>query len=570
MNAWPIHAGGRRDFLFVASNVGLWLLTCLYLLSLPPVCFGEEEKPPATPEKPKISPFEQAVNFLKGKQGETIVTPSALSALALLKAGVPADTPAIQSVVQKINGQIVDDVFTPSNPQQNAYEASIALMVLANADARSYKQQIKVLADYIVQLQSTEGDWGTAERTIGDTSISQFAILALWEASRADVRPPAKTWDRAAGWHTTCQNSDGSFAHHPSKAKTSTGAQSMTVAGISSLQILRLLLYPNAKQTAASEKKATRLSFVFLESVTAGTSSEDSAADDKSSDDSSPKPKTRLTAIDKSISHGIDWLAESVTATPAGQDGLYYLFGLERVMALAGIEQINGHDWYAEGAAHLAKTQSAAGSWQDASGVDVATSFGLLFLSKPTGKMLHRATQKTRARPLAGGRGLPENLADLEVIQGKPQIRKLKGTADQFIAELENIHSRKVESAQAALVDLLLHEDRTALKGKRDRLITLATDSRTEVRRTALWCLGRTEDLLAVPTLIAALKDSEPACVIESRNALRFISKKPRAFDPPDQPTAAQVATAVEKWRKWYAGIAPYDDQDTLQDGGGK
>jgi HEAT repeat protein len=143
-------------------------------------------------------------------------------------------------------------------------------------------------------------------------------------------------------------------------------------------------------------------------------------------------------------------------------------------------------------------------------------------------------------------------------------VRKLKGPVDELLAELENAQSRQVEAAQATLVEAVVAEDPEALIGQAGRLLKLARDKRIEVRRTVFWALGRTNDLRVVPTLIDGLNDPDPACQIEARNALRFISKRIDVREPPDEASPEQRAAAIVYWKKWYLIVRPYDERDDL------
>jgi hypothetical protein len=210
-----------------------------------------------------------------------------------------------------------------------------------------------------------------------------------------------------------------------------------------------------------------------------------------------------------------------------------------------------------------------SGGWRDGCGNDAATAFGVLFLSKATEKMLVRKEHKAPERRyggglLVGGRGLPENLDSLQVDATGIRVRKLKGPIDELLAELENAESQKIESAQETLVETIATQDPEALVGQSDRLLKLAGDKRSEVRRTAFWALGRTNDLRVVPTLIRGLDDANLDCVVEARNALRYISKKIDVHEPPDEPTQAQRKAAIALWKKWYLGVRFYDERDDL------
>jgi hypothetical protein len=234
---------------------------------------------------------------------------------------------------------------------------------------------------------------------------------------------------------------------------------------------------------------------------------------------------------------------------------------------LAGIREFAGHDWYDEGATYLLAKQTPTGSWSDNCGPVPATSFGVMFLIKATQKMLNRPLRPERrfgGGLLVGGRGLPEDLSQVQVEKGMIKVRKLKGPVDELLAELENAQSQKVESAQSALIDSIIAEDPEALVGQSDRLLKLVNDRRPEVRRTAFWALGRTNDFRVAPVLIRGLLDPDLSCMVEARNALRYLSKRVQYIDLPDEPTDAQRAEAVALWKKWYLSVRPYNERDDL------
>lgn len=545
----------------------LWLGVCLVLPSPPPAS-GQQK--PVTDEqiqtaiKQAVAQLRQSARTMAGGGEGALVT------MALLKSGQPADSPEIKFGINKIVETVTDDQYKAG--QHHVYEAGVSLMALANADPKAYKPQIGAIAEYLIYMQRPTGEWDYPNPGNGDTSISQYAILGLWEAVRAGVAVPKRVWDKAAAWHVSRQLRDGSFTYHPPPVSPDgvslgqPGTHTMTVAGAASLLVCRLHLYPGAHdpdEVRVGNRKGKGKKFGVLLPATV--------------DDDEPeavevavtnfRPTTRLAAIDKSIARAKDWLADNFTVAPKSPWDLYYLYGLERFSALAGIREIDGHDWYAEGAAHLVATQKG-GTWSDQSGIQPATAFGVLFLGKATEKMLGR--KAVRREPsfggglLIGGRGLPEDLTTVQVDLGAIRVRKLKGSVDELLAELENAQSRQIESAQAALVEKIATDDPEALIGQADRLLKLSKDKRVEVRRTVFWALGRSNELRAVPTLINGLNDSDPGCMVEARNALRFISKRIDVREPPDDATAEQRGAAIAFWKKWYLSVRPYDERDDL------
>src|SRR5207247_2484719 len=106
--------------------------------------------------------------------------------------------------------------------------------------------------NYLISAQRPGGEWDYPNPSFGDTSITQYAILGLWEAVRSGVTVPKKVWDKAAGWHVSRQLRDGSFTYHPSDRGPDIqipgmgGTHSMTAAGTASLLVCRLHLYHGA------------------------------------------------------------------------------------------------------------------------------------------------------------------------------------------------------------------------------------------------------------------------------------------------------------------------------------
>jgi hypothetical protein len=563
-----------------AGLISRWLLAILLLFAFQADGPAQGQDGGRANEEQIQGAIKKATVRLNSRLKEMSGGQSALITTALLKAGQSPDNPEIKMGINMILANCRDGAY--KSGAHHVYEAGVSIMALANADPVQYKPQIEMIVKFLISVQQSNGGWfyaNPAHDTDGDTSITQYAILGLWEAARAGVAVPKKVWDQAAGWHMKYQNPDGSFSYHPVEGAFGFGqggTHTMTVAGTASLYVARLYLYPDARDIDEVKSKSKKRSpnykkYGLLEPAAEpiGEEGDRRAAAAAAVADTNYRPTSRLAAIDKSIASGMSWLTKRFTVEPKSGHDIYYLYGIERLMALSNLKEIDGHDWYAEGAALLCRTQDAAGTWNDQCGIEAATALGLMFLGKATSKMLKRPDRRTpeakyRGGLLVGGRGLPDNLESLEADKQGVHVRKLKGPVDELLAELEKADSQQVESAQSALVEKIATEDPESLVGQTSRLLRLAGDKRIEVRRTVFWALGRTNDLRVVPTLIVGLGDPEPACVIEARNALQFISKKIDAHEPPDEPTPEQRTAAVAFWKKWYLAVRAYDERDDL------
>ena len=94
-----------------------------------------------------------------------------------------------------------------------------------------------MLATYLLGRQNANGSWDYNGRPHGDTSISQYAILGLWEAENAGIDIPPSAWDRAAGWFLSVQDSAGGWNYHRDEPARYTDTVAMTAAGVGSLLI---------------------------------------------------------------------------------------------------------------------------------------------------------------------------------------------------------------------------------------------------------------------------------------------------------------------------------------------
>ena len=72
----------------------------------------------------------------------------------------------------------------------------------------------------------------------GDTSITQYALLGLWDAERHGVSIPNAVWDRAASWLVATQDSDGAFWYHPGNEQYQP-THSIVAAGTANVLVCR-------------------------------------------------------------------------------------------------------------------------------------------------------------------------------------------------------------------------------------------------------------------------------------------------------------------------------------------
>lgn len=269
-------------------------------------------------------------------------------------------------------------------------------------------------------------DW--AKGGDGDNSVSQFALLGLYSASRSGIRLPAVTWTKNLETFRKRQNKEGGWGYHDRSDGTSYG--SMSCAGICALAINRHEL------------------------------GEAHPADDPA------------------ITRGLAWLAQNFSVDKNPQNGTwdyYYIYSLERVGRILDTEFIGSHEWYPLGARYLVDKQKTDGSWVgDGSEIDprLATSFALLFLT--------RATPALNAQRPTGGNGTL-----MTAVVAKPT--RLYIILDASGSMLEEIDGKRkfdiARDAVAAMINELPDNSEVALRvyGHRKSAIEKDADQDTQL-----------------------------------------------------------------------------------------
>jgi len=531
--------------------------------------------------------IDRGVEYLKQSAEKLNSAEAGLAAYALLTADASPQTPAVMNAVRQIQRKIKDGQYKPEN--HHIYEAGVDIMALEAADPKRYKPEIEAIARYLVSQQKAGGYWEYPDRQVGgDTSITQYGLLGLWSASRSGVAIPLRVWDGAASWLLRTQLKNGAFAYWPVGGKTDRARpeprHSMSGAGVGCLLIARRHLSGGAEWTPGTRHSDEDKVFGVLETIDFENldETEETEPVDILAEDEDYEPRIKPKNCDPGVLRGLAWLGAHFTIDGCVGAPIYFLYAMERVGALAHVDRVGNHDWYAEGADYLLKHQDKDGSWNAHWHATISTiadtSFALLFLSRSTAKHVKSMAPRPGVGTglLSGGRGLPDDLSQAEARDGTIRSRKIDTPLDKLLSELANPANLNVETAQTQLVQNIQLGNREELIGQKDLLLKLIKDRRVEVRRTAAWALGRCEDLRLAPALIEALNDPDLDVSVEARNALCPLSRRPLVFGLPDAPAGANdapaddatiqewKAEAVKRWKAWYQSVRPYEERDSL------
>jgi hypothetical protein len=269
---------------------------------------------------------------------------TSLALLALVNSGLTEKDPAVRKALGYLRG------IGPGKPAQT-YEISLMISALVAAKARGNRDHaiINRLATQLEELQLENGSWTYKDIGGGDQSNAQFGLLGLRDASTIGYPVDQQTWVKAQKYWRDSQRGDGGWGYNGSGP-----SGSMTAAGIASMAITQRMLRNDSNVNPDGTVKCCQ------------------------------RP-----IADDSLQRGLDWLgrAFNVSANPGRNQGnwaLYYLYAMERAGRLTARRFVGSHDWYREGARHLAMLQRVDGDWAT-NRVEqkvVGASLGLLFLSK--------------------------------------------------------------------------------------------------------------------------------------------------------------------------------------------
>lgn len=530
---------GRRSALWWA---GLLLPVLLLAhLATPGASRGE-----FSPESPEVkSMVKQGLAFLE-QHAEPQPGGEALIGLTFLKSGAPASHPRVQQSLAAVRKSLESE--RPFGEEM--YTPCIELLFFSALDPQGHRAEINKVFEYMVGRQKTHGGWGYVSRLSGDTSMTQYAVLAMWELSQQGIEAPVEAWERVANWLLRTQDPSGAFGYQGKDpggfqrvAQTEVRA-SMVVAGLGSVYICAHHLGLDPRQASDNEISST------LARVEKGKS---------------PR-RRRLTAkvdtskIAAAQRDGDQWMQANYAINPRDVPYLhYYLYTLERYESFRELDRgvvEQGYTWYDDGVRLLMRSQATSGSWKSQDSEQIDTAFAILFLLRSTQKSLGKAGL-LGAGTLVGGRGLPKDLSTVQMRDGAVVAKPLAGPAEKLLSLLDDPADPAYLSAVEGFRELTLEADEATLNKQAVRLRQLAGSEAPEARLAAVVALARARDLDNVPTLIYALSDPDAQIVNAALEGLRFVSRKFQGLgDGPIKDEPSRRA-AIERWKNWYRTVRP-------------
>lgn len=500
-----------------------------------------------SPESPEVrAAIDKGVAYISNKTGKHLGA-KALIALVLSKDG-KKNHPKIQEAVDAIREAISNnfsnvDVFDAT---RNVYSLSACIVLLTELDPYIYRTEIEACLNRLLSLQKPIGAWGYVEKSTGDTSMTQYAVLALWLCEQYGIRTPQDSWERVCNWLMRTQDPTGNFGYQgkdPGNFNLVTQANldnGLAAAGMGSIYFCGHYFGFLGTSSTAEEKNP----LIPTDLV-------------KQKKDREKRRDTNV--VDREIfraalARGDNYFANNYYITPkfAGYR-FYYLYALERYKSIR--EMVTGSPgdspWYDDGARKLIETQDANGSWKDGLPTEIPdTCFSLLFLLRS----MQKSIEKTLGDGLqSGNRGLSATEPDSDSkITNKIRSDDAKRLLEMFSGE----EGEKLAAIDFKLVDLteLEEKERNELE---DKLREAAGSDSAEARIAALQALSRSHDLANAPLLIEALKDPNEQVVQAAMEGLRFMSRKRKVLDVKGMKDTEIRGKLIEYWQSWYRSVRP-------------
>ena len=419
----------------------------------------------------------------------------------MLKAEVPANDPTLAACLAKLRSRFTSGVYKPErHGGSDIYEGRGGRPGAGRTpDAESRRPEMNAVAQYLLGHQNANGSWDYTDRQQGDTSISQYAVLGLWEAENGGARSRPRSG--SAPRPGSCPPQGGRRELELPPRRRRPGPRPWLDDRRGGRQPADLPA-PARAATASNRRRTSPL----LTPLVRRRRARGLSAVDHSNAQLDQAIQTRAGAGSRRIS------PPTAARSPANRL-ITRSTGSSGSAALADRQTIGRVDWFAKGRDFIRDSQKADGSWDGHHGTEMNTVWAILFLTKSTAKTIRRITASRRlgAGTLLGGRGLPKDLTSMTVAGGRVVSRPMNGAIEGMLAVLEDPRAEQADAARGRAWSSATigegPERAPAVQGP------VPQDARPTATRA---CAGsppgrwpRTGDLDVVPHLIGALTDPD-------------------------------------------------------------
>jgi hypothetical protein len=504
-----------------------------------------------TPDSPEVREvLKKAFGYLETST-DARLGGKCLIGLAYLKDGADETHPKVDEAVKSC---LAHTKVEAAAIRSDIYSTGIAIIFLCTLNPSKYAPEILKLKESLELRQKPHGGWGYEARETGDTSMTQYGVLAYWEMNNVGFPPELASTERVTNWLLRTQAPEGNWGYQGKEGEE--GAR-LTLVKQDSAKLSMAAAGLGSTYMAADLLKLTELNAEIDERLPPALKPAKKGPQQALTD------KVNARWVTAAQERGRAFMRENYKIDPPGFTH-YYLYALERFQSFyeaADGKIIKEPKWYNEGYAWLKKTQQEDGSWKGTTeGLEaVNTAFGVLFLLRSTKKAIQRAKSLGEGA-LVAGRGLPADAQQVRARGGRIVSLDQAITAAEL---LDRLASPEHADFAAAVADPELVRDKILAAKEADRagLVTrlrrLAADGVPEARLAAVRTLALLRDLEGSVTLIAALDDPDWRVVIAADEGLRFIGRKLSSVDLGQKPNGNLRQAAIQHWKQWYLAVRP-------------
>ena len=164
----------------------------IVLLTIAALAGGAQRGLAVTPDSPEVlEVIDRALLFLETAD-DNRWGGKCLIALALVDNGYPASQPAVAAAVEVCREVTAGGAERIAGDRM--YSPGIGTIFLCKLGGRqkTYYREIATLLRYLRLQQKPHGGWGYVHTPTGDTSMTQYGVLGMWEAANAGFEVSSK------------------------------------------------------------------------------------------------------------------------------------------------------------------------------------------------------------------------------------------------------------------------------------------------------------------------------------------------------------------------------------------